>query len=61
MSSKKVPDLIIDKFAESITKDDLFGNICGELNVMIKERRHNKEEIENLLKRKQNENSRTEY
>lgn len=52
MASKKVSDLIIDKFAENIKKDGLFGNISEELTSLFTERKHSKEEIENLLREK---------
>lgn len=61
MGSKKVSDLIIDKFAENIEKDDLFENISEELVTMLKERKHSKDEIENLLKKKQDENTGIRY
>lgn len=61
MGSKKVSDLIIDKFAENIEKDDLFENISEELVTMFKERKHSKDEIENLLKKKQDENTGIRY
>jgi chemotaxis methyl-accepting protein methylase len=54
--SKKVSDLIIDKFSESIDKNSLFAGISEELTGMIKKREHAKEKIENLLRKKQNEN-----
>jgi len=52
MASKKVSDLIIDKFAENIKKNRLFENISGELISLFTERKHSKEEIENLLRKK---------
>ena len=52
MVSKKVSDLIIDKFTENIKKDSLFENISGELTSLFTERKHSKEEIENLLRKK---------
>jgi len=51
MSSKKVSDMIIDKLSESIRADALFEDISEELTNLIKERKHSKETIEELLKK----------
>ena len=55
MIQKSVPDLILDKFAESIEKDDLFGEISGDLIALVRERK-SKAMIEKLLRKKQDEN-----
>jgi len=57
MSSKKVSDMIIDKLSENIRADNLFENISKELTNLIKERKHNRELIEELLKRRKNEDT----
>lgn len=59
MSSKKVSDMIIDKLSENIGADSLFENISKEIANMIKERKHSKEAIEELLKRRKNEDTGT--
>ncbi len=55
MIQKSVLDLIFDKFAESIEKDDLFGEISGDLIALVRERK-SKAMIEKLLRKKQDEN-----
>ena len=57
MVQKSVSDLILDKFAESIKKDDLFVGISDELTILVREKRHSKSGIEKLLKGKQDEDS----
>jgi len=55
MIQKSVPDLILDKFAESIEKDDLFGEISGDLIALVREGK-SRAMIEKLLRKKQDEN-----
>jgi hypothetical protein len=49
---KSVPDLIFDKFAEAVGKDDLFKGISGDLVNLVRQRRPGKAEIENILRKK---------
>jgi len=55
MVQKTVSDLIFDKFAGSIESDVLFKGISDNLIALIHERRHNKAELEKLLRKKQDE------
>ena len=55
MIQKSVPDLILDKFAGSIEKDDLFGEISGDLIALVRERK-GRAMIEKLLRKEQDEN-----
>jgi hypothetical protein len=52
MVQKSVPDLIFDKFAEAVEKDDLFKGISSDLVKLVQQRRPSKAEIENILRRK---------
>lgn len=52
MASKKVSDLIIDKFLEDIEKDNLFKNISDELKNLFIEGKYDKDKIESILKKK---------
>lgn len=59
MSGKKVSDLIIDKLSESIKQDSVFEGISKDLTDEIKEESCAKNNLINLLKKKQNENTGT--
>ena len=52
MVKKSVPELILDKFAESIEKDELFRGISEDLTSLIRKKKPSKTEIKNLLGRK---------
>lgn len=51
MVKKSVPDLIFDRFAEAIEKDDLFRGISEDLVKLVRRGKSGKSEIENLLGR----------
>ena len=57
MSQKSVPDLIFDRFAESIEKDVLFKGIFADLATLVRGKKHSKAELQNLLRKKQDEDS----
>jgi len=59
MGSKKVSDMILDKLGESIKKDALFEGISEDLTDEIKKENCPKNNLVNLLKKKQNENTGT--
>lgn len=59
MTQKTVSDLIFDKFAESIEKDDLFKEISKDLISLVREKKCSKAEIEKLLVKMKNEDSGT--
>ncbi|MDH5734237.1 MAG: hypothetical protein OEY88_10735 [Candidatus Bathyarchaeota archaeon] len=52
MVKKPVSDLIFDKFAEAIEKDDLFKGISKNLVSLVRRERPSKTEIKDLLRRK---------
>lgn len=52
MVKKSVPDLIFDKFAEAIEKDDLLKEISKDLVSLVRRGRPSKTEIKDLLRRK---------
>jgi len=52
MVKKSVSDLIFDKFAKAIEKDDLFKGISENLVKLVRQGRPSKTEIESLLRRK---------
>ncbi|MEM2112313.1 MAG: hypothetical protein QXX08_10645 [Candidatus Bathyarchaeia archaeon] len=56
MNQKSVTDLIFDRFAESIEKDDLFKGISADLVALVLQKRANKAEIMKILKGEGNEN-----
>jgi len=62
MEQKSVSDLIFDKFAGSLVKDDLFRGISAELDAFVcgENKKRSKTELQNILKKKQNENSKSE-
>lgn len=60
MEQKSVSDLIFDKFAGSLVKDDLFKGISAELDAFVRGKKCIKTELQNILKKKQNENSKSE-
>jgi len=61
MMQKSVSDLIFDKFTESLIRDDLFNGISAVLDAFVRVEKHGKGKIElqNILKKKQNENSKS--
>lgn len=59
MEQKSVSDLIFDKFFGSLAKDDLFKGISAELDAFVRGKKCNKTELQNILKKKQNENSKS--
>lgn len=52
MVKKSVSNLILDKFAETVEKNDLFKGISEDLVSLVRRRKPSKTEIENLLRRK---------
>ena len=52
MVKKSVSDLIYDKFAETIQKDNLFKGISDDLNTAARKVRPNKAKIKELLRKK---------
>lgn len=59
MTQKSVSDLIFDKFTESLIRDDLFNGISAVLDAFVRVEKHGKIELQNILKNKQNENSKS--
>lgn len=57
MVKKTVPNLIFDRFAEAVETDDLFKGISEDLVKLVRRGKSDKSEIENLLRREQNEDS----
>ena len=57
MVQKSVSDLIFDKFAERIEADALFKGISADLVDLIRGKKCSKTELQNLLRKKQDENS----
>jgi uncharacterized protein YdcH (DUF465 family) len=51
MGSKKVSDMIINKLAETIKKENIFENISQELINKLKKEKPIKDEISVLLKK----------
>jgi len=52
MPKKSVRNLIFDKFAEAVAKDDLFKGISDDLASLVRQKKPSKTEIENLLRKK---------
>lgn len=59
MVQKSVTDLVFDKFAESIEKDDLFSEISTDLIALVRQKKTNKAEFKRLLKGNENEGSKS--
>lgn len=57
MSQKSVSDLIFDEFAESVEKDSLFDGISTDLAGFVRGKKLNKVELQNLLRKKRDEDS----
>lgn len=57
MVQKSVSDLIFDKFTESIEKDVLFKGISTDLAALVRGKKRSKTEFQNLLRKKQDEDS----
>ena len=55
MIQKSVPDLIYDKFAESVSKDVLFNDISDDLLEQIRAKKKSEKEISSLLNKGKNE------
>lgn len=55
MTQKSVPDLIYDKFAESISKDTLFNGITDDLLKQVRAKKKSEKEISSLLSKDKNE------
>jgi len=55
MDQKSVTDLVFDKFAESIEKDELFRGVSTDLVALIRQKKASKAAIKRLLKGKGNE------
>ena len=56
MTQKSVPDLIYDKFAESVSKDTLFDAISDDLLKQVRAKKKSEKEISSLLSKGKNEN-----
>jgi len=52
MTKKSVRDLIYDKFAEAVGKDDLFKESSDDLVSLVRQGKPSKTEIESLLRKK---------
>lgn len=52
MVKKSVQNLIFDKFAQTIEKDDLFKGISDDLASLVRQGRPSKAEIESLLRKR---------
>jgi len=52
MAKKSVRNLIFDKFAEAVGKDDLFKGISDDLAGLVRQGKPSKTEIENLLRKR---------
>jgi hypothetical protein len=59
MSQKSVPELIYDKFAESVGQDALFKDISDDLVIQIRAKKKSERDISNLLSKVKDEDSRT--
>jgi len=57
MVQKSVTDLVFDRFAESIEKDDLFRGLSTDLISLVRQKKASKAEIKRLLKGKGDEDS----
>ena len=55
MIEKSVPDLIYDKFAESISKDALFNAISDDLLKQVRAKKKSEKEIFSLLSKGKDE------
>lgn len=49
MNQKSVPDLIYDKFAESVSRDALFNGISDDLLKQVRVKKKSEKEISSLL------------
>ena len=56
MEQKSVSEMVFDKFVESLAKDDLFKRISVKLDAFVRGKKRGKTELQNILKKKQNEN-----
>jgi len=59
-SNKSVPDSIFDKFVEYVRNDGLFNGISDNLITLVRRKKPNKNEIEKLLRKTQDENTKPE-
>lgn len=59
MAQKKISELIFETLAQKISNDPLFDIIKNDLMVQITSKHPNKSEMENLLKKVKNENSKS--
>jgi len=59
MLQKSVPELIFDKFAEHLKKDTLFREISVELATLIRGKKCSKADLQSLLRKKINEDSKS--
>jgi hypothetical protein len=59
-SQKSVSDLIFDKFAEYVRKDRLFDGVSEDLITLVRKKKPNKSEIEKLLRKTQDEDTKPE-
>ena len=57
MIHKSVSKIIIDEFSKSIHKDVLFKDIADDFIASVQKKKRNKSEIENVLRKKNNENT----
>lgn len=59
MTQKSVPDLIYDKFAESVNKDAQFNGISNDLLKQVRAKKKSEKEISAVLSKGKDENSGT--
>lgn len=59
VEQKTVSDLIFDKFEERIEGNDLFKGISDDLISLARQTKPNRDEIAMLLRKKQDENSKS--
>ena len=55
-----MPDLILDEFAECISNDKLFHQIAQELIDTVQKKKPSKSQIEKLLRKTRDENTKSE-
>lgn len=59
MDQKSVSDLILEKFAENIKKDELSAGISEDLIALVSQKKHGKSDIKKMLRRERDEDSKS--
>lgn len=59
MDQKSVSDLILEKFAENIKKDELSAGISEDLIALVSQKKHSKSDIKKMLRRERDEDSKS--